>query len=214
MIRPEAGLSTLFSQRRSRLNHRDRRQGVNYLHDLVLSRRSPVRAAYHTNHHFDGSNQALAVLITASDSFPKSFRGATFTYRARLLLLFHIRPVERRRMQPPYCFRGATATCWLRSASLRLIPDTFWTEAQPITLMPAHPHSVSEPHTHALLLPLFPSLLATGSETLCFQLRLATTPVLSTPPSRSLKMFSRKGNTTTPSGFRNYHQTLFKGTDG
>jgi hypothetical protein len=26
-----------------------------------------IRAADHTNHHFDGSNQALAVLITASD---------------------------------------------------------------------------------------------------------------------------------------------------
>jgi len=127
--------------------------------------------------------------------------------------LFHIRPVERRRMQPPYCFHGATATCWLRSVSLRLIPDTFWTEAQPITLMPAHPHSVSEPHTHAPLLPLFPSLLATGSGAPCLRLRSRYFPSFLLPKPKP-KMFSRKGNTTTPSGFRNYHQTLFKGTDG
>jgi len=91
--------------------------------------------------------------------------------------------------------------------------DRCWAETQPITLMPAHPHSVGAPHTHALLLPLFPSLLATVSETLPLT-SFATIPVLSTPPSRSPIIFSRQGNTTSPSGFRNYHQTLFKGTDG
>lgn len=40
--------------------------------------------------------------------------------------------------------------------------DTSWIEIQSITLMPAHPHSVGEPHTHALLLPSFPSLFSHG----------------------------------------------------
>jgi len=31
--------------------------------------------------------------------------------------------------------------------------------------MPAHPHLVGEPHTHALLLPSSPDLLATGTGT-------------------------------------------------
>lgn len=48
-------------------------------------------------------------------------RDATFTYRTRLLHLLHIRSVDRREIQPSYCFPGATSTHRQRPTSLRLV---------------------------------------------------------------------------------------------
>lgn len=60
------------------------------------------------------SNSSMCTRVSPSG------HGATFTYRAWLLHLLHIHLVRWRGIQPPYCFRGATATRWSRSASLGL----------------------------------------------------------------------------------------------
>jgi len=77
-----------------------------------------------------------------------------------LLHLLYIRPVDRRRIQPSYCFRGATTTHRQRPTLLQLVLGQR-TAGGPFTLMPAHGRSISLSHTHALLLPLLHHLLAT-----------------------------------------------------
>jgi len=120
------------------------------------------RAPHH--HLFDGFGVIEVALV-----FPDVYlgvqpqpHGATFTYRAWLLHLLYIHPVGWRKIQPPYCFHGATATRWPRSASLGLIIGQRVELPRPATL---HLHTgiwLCDPHTRALLLPSIPSLLAPG----------------------------------------------------
>jgi hypothetical protein len=66
----------------------------------------------------------------------------------------------------------------------------------------------SEPYTRALLLPSLLDLSATGCREAISDF---TIPTLSTYLAIS---FLGRGRLLPPSGFRSYHQTLFKGTDG
>jgi len=88
--------------------------------------------------------------------------GATFTYRAWLLLSLHIHPVGWRGIQPPYCFHGATASRWPRSASLGLIIGWRAELPRPTTLYLHTGIWPCDPYTRALLLPSIPNLLAPG----------------------------------------------------
>jgi len=89
--------------------------------------------------------------------------GATFTYRAWLLHMLHIHLVRWRGIQPPYCFHGATATRWPRSASLGLTIGQRFEGVPRSAILCLHMGIRScDPHTHELLLPSFPSLLAPG----------------------------------------------------
>jgi len=125
------------------------------------------------------------------------------TYRAWLLHLLHIHPVGWRGIQPPYCFRGATATCQSRPASLGLIIASR-TELPRSAILYLHTGIwLCDPHTRALLLPSFPNLLAQGAEKP--SLSSSTHPFSS---SESPHQVFGRGKLLPPPGFRNYHQTF------
>jgi len=133
--------------------------------DLVLSQITLFKGDPR-HHHFDGSDFVAVARNSLGDApgSPSTSALRHLTYRAWLLHLLHIHPVGWRGIQPPYCFHGATATRRSRSASLGLITGSCIRLPRPTILYLRTGIRNCDPHTHALLLPSFPNLLAQGAE--------------------------------------------------